>query len=414
MSQKSRKQPTGASITVYKYPMATGIIKKYLRHFVDNVDSRWVLLQGGRRSGKSFAIYKWLHILLSGQPKVCGIITASFPALQLAMNDFQRATGLVVTGSALYGYSTTLSNGSRFVFKSYDDPTKAQGSTYDLVYLEEVLNIDEQVVSVLSMSVTGQKYASFNPTRTGWISKYIDEKNLLCTTFKDNPYLTESQIGEFESIKERAMRPTASLLDIYNYTVYYKGEFGTMSGKVFKLIYTISDDEWEKIPSPVMYGLDFGFTESEQSDKTALAAVKIYNNCLYTKEFIYSNQLANDKALAFELNSLGLDVYSPIVADYAGLGGTRIKTLITADNGSWTETGISYGFSIQNAKKGKIFEGLQKMNQFDKIFVTESSENLRYEFDNYELNAEGKPKKCPDHLIDAVRYAVNSWNLNFY
>lgn len=396
--------------------MATGISKKYLRFFVDNGASRWVLLQGGRRSGKSFAVYKWLHILASGEPKTFGVIAASFPALQLAINDFQRATGLTVTGSAIYGYSSRLSNGSMFVFRSYDDPTKPQGSTYDTVYLEEALNIPEEVVTTLSMSVTGQIYAAFNPTRSGWIDKYInrDRSNLLVTTFRDNPYLTEEQVSEFEAIRERASKPSASLLDRWAYEVYYKGNFAEMSGKVFKLVYTLPDSEWDSIPSPELYGLDFGFVDSEQSDKTALAAVKIHDNNLYCRQLIYSNTLSNNRALALRMAELGLDVYSPIVADFGGLGASRIRALVTAENGQWTEECISSGFSVQNAVKGKVIDGLSRMCQFDGIYVTESSEDLRRELDGYELNADGKPKSgCPDHLIDAVRYAVNSWNNNF-
>ena len=54
------------------------------------------------------------------------------------------------------------------------------------------------------------------------------------------------------------------------------------------------------------------------------------------------------------------------------------------------------------------------MNQFDKIYVTESSVEMRGEFDNYELNAEGRPKSgSADHAIDAARYATMSYHINF-
>lgn len=396
--------------------MATGISRKYLKFFVDNINSRWTLLQGGRRSGKSFSIYKWLHILLSGQPKVCGIIAASYPALQNAISDFQRATGLSVSGSSIYGFSCNLTNGSKFLFKSYDDPTKPQGTSFDIVYLEEALNIDETIVTTLSMSVTGQIFAAFNPTKKSYLDKYVnkDKSNLLVTTFKDNQYLTQDQIAEFEKIKERALRPTASILDRYAYEVYYKGNFSEMSGKVFKLIYHITDDEYAKIPASEMFGIDFGFVASEQSDATALVGCKIWNNCVYYKQYIYSNMLANNRELALRMAECGLDVYSPIVADYGGLGKTRIHALVTAEDGTWTEPSISSGFSVQNAVKGKIIDGLSKMNQFDKIYITDSSVELREEFDNYELGAEGKPKSGSiDHGIDAARYATNSYSFNF-
>ena len=395
---------------------ALGISKKYLRFFVDNINSRWVCLQGGRRSAKSFSIHKWLHLLASGQPKIVGMVAASFPALQLMISDFQRATGLVVTGNTIFGFSCILSNGSKFIFRSFDTPEKCQGSTFDILFLEEVLNIDEQIVSVLSMSVSGQIYCSYNPTKTSFIDKYIlkDKSNLLCTTFKDNPYLTPEQIEEFEHIKRKALSPAASILDLYNYKVYYLGEFGSMSGKVFKLVYNCTDEDYESIPAPELFSIDFGFTQSEQSDATAMVGCKLFEGKAYFKEYIYSTQLANNKDLAFRMHELGLDVYSPIVADYGGMGATRIRALVTAGEYSWTEPEISSGFTVQNAVKQKVIDGLNKMLQYD-IYVTENSYNLRNEFDKYELNAEGKPKSgCPDHALDACRYAACSYHNNFY
>lgn len=392
-----------------------GIGKKYLRFFVDNNKSRWVLLQGGRRSGKSFSVYKWLWLLASGQPKVVGVVASTFPALQLAIGDFQRATGLQVTGNAVFGFSCQLSNGSKFLFRSFDVPEKCQGSTFDILYLEEVLNIPEQVVSVLSMSVSGQIFAAYNPTKSSFLDKYLlpDKRNLLTTTFKDNPYLTPEQREEFEHIRRKAMSASASLLDTYNYKVYYLGEFAEMSGKVFKLVYNCPEDEFDAVPAPILYGLDFGFTESDQSDETALVGCKIHNDDAYFKEYLYSKNLSSNKALALKMCELGLDVYSPVVADYGGLGASRIRALVTADNYQWTEAGICNGFSVQNAQKGKVLDGLQKMNQYN-IHVTSDSVNLRNEFDNYELGRDGKPKAgSSDHALDACRYALCSYNLNF-
>lgn len=393
-----------------------GISKVYLRHFVNNHKSRWVILQGSRRSGKSWAVLRWLWFLASGEPKIVGVICASFPALQNCISDFQRATNLQVTGSAVFGYSCQLTNGSKFLFRSFDDPTKAQGTTYNIVYLEEVLNIPEEIVRVISMSVTDQIFASYNPTKSSYLDAYIlpDKSNYLKTTYRDNPYLTPEQVQEFEDIKKRALLPTASLFDIYAAKVYCEGDFASMSGKVFKLIYTCSDDDYINLPATELYSLDFGFTENEQSDATAMVGCKIYNNCVYYKEYIYSTQLASNKALALKMAELGLDVYSPIVGDYGGMGASRIRELVTAGDYSWTEPSICNGFSVQNCQKMKVLDGLQKMNQFEKIYVTETSYNLRKEMDAYELNHEGKPvKSCADHAIDAARYATNSYHLNF-
>lgn len=390
--------------------MATlGIGRKYLRFFVRTTDERWVLLQGGRRSGKSFACHKWIHFLASCRPITILCVAATYPALQWMIDDFKRATGLEVSGSANYGFNCLLSNGSRYIFKAFDNYTKVQGTTCDVLYLEEALNISTEIINTLSMSVTGQIFACFNPTRNSDIFEHSNKNNLLVTTWKDNSYLTDLQIEEFENIKKRALRPGASIMDEYAYRVYYLGEFANMSGRVFPLVYTIDGEEFDRLPVKPLYGLDFGFVESK--DQTAMVAIKIFNNCLYVKELIYDNaDLTSDKKLAFRIADLGIDLYDNIVADYGGLGKTRIHNLVTAMDGTWVESGINHGFSIMNAKKGKVVDGIQKMLNYDKIFVTDTSVNLRRELDGYELNAEGKPKG-DDHLIDATRYAVTSWSL---
>ncbi len=390
-----------------------GIDKKYLRFFVDNAKSRWMLVQGSRRSGKSFNCYKWLRFLASGKPIKVGIVAASFPALQLAISDFQRATGLVVGGSTVYGYSCRLDNGSLFVFDSYSEPTKAQGSTFDILYLEEALNISYDVIRVLAMSVTDKIIACYNPTKTSDLERYknADGSNWLKTTYRDNPWLTDAQRQEFVDMEERAKQPDASILDVWAAEVYCYGNFSAMGGKVFKKVFTCSDEEFERIPATEVFAIDFGFVQSEQADATALVGVKIYEGKLYGKEYLYGTDLADNRTLALRMADLGLDVNTYIVGDAGGLGRTRIRALITAGDYTWTEPQICNGFSVLNAVKGSVFDGLMKMNQYE-IHVTESSVNLRRELDAYELTAEGKPKSgCIDHATDAFRYGTMSYRL---
>lgn len=390
-----------------------GISKKYLRFFVENTDSRYVLIQGGRRSGKSFNVYKWLYLLSMGSEAVSTLVVCgSFPALQNAIQDFQNATHLSVNGSTILGYSAQLNNGSFFKFRSFDEYQKAQGTTCDYLFIEESLNVSEDIVTTLSMSATRQIFFAYNPTKKSYLDKYIypTNSNYLLTTYKDNDYLTDLQISEFHKIEEIAKNPTASILQIYQYKVYCLGEFSDMGGKVFRELYSCTDSEYENIKANEMFGLDFGIVDS--GDSTALVGVKLHNNILYAKQYIYSNQLANNKLLALALYNCGIDYSVPIAADYGGLGAQKIKVLVSADDGKWTEEGINYGFNIQNAKKTKIIDGLNEILQFDKIVLTDSSIEMRAEMENYELTNIGKPKG-DDHAIDALRYATHYYYFNF-
>lgn len=385
-----------------------GIGEKYANFLVANINSRHVIIQGSRRSGKSFAIYKWLRLLASGKNKeTILVVTATYPALQNAIQDFQSATGLMVDGSQIYGYNAKLPNGSMFMFKAFDDYTKAQGTGCTRLFVEESLNVSEDIITTLSMSAKKQIYFAYNPTKTSHLDKYIspDKSNFLKTTYKDNPHLPKEQVEEFEEIERQAKKPNATQLQKYSYQVYVLGEFSSMAGKVFKEIFTITDEEYEDIHATEYFGLDFGFVDN--SDQTALVGVKILGDEAYLRQYIYDNTLAKDYALAIRLRDIGITPYDTIFCDWGGMGKSRLTALTTAGNGEWVEEGINRGFSCTNAVKGGIVDGLNRMLQY-KLFVTDSSYNLREQMDTYELDYNGKPKRQEDHLIDAARYAVNS------
>ncbi len=372
----------------------------YARFFIENMEERYIILQGGRRSGKSISVYQWVTLVLLSERKECVVLTASYPASTNAIKDFTMATGLPVSGNSIYGNCHIFENGSVISFKSFDEPQKAQGTMANIAIVEEALNIDEQVFTVFSMSVTDQIYFLYNPTKTSWTDKYLkpDKSNYLKTTWKDNPYLKPEQIQEFELIRERAERPTATILDIYNKKVYYDGDYSDMAGKVFMEIHTCTDEDFEKIPVIPSYGLDFGFVANR--DETAMVAVKIHDNTIYAKELIFSGELTKDEDLHFAMKKAGLTEYDTISADMGGLGKTRILNLKD-----------TYGWDIINARKNKILEDIRRILQFDRIVVTEYSLNLRREMEGYELNELGKPNG-EDHLIDSLRYAYNFARVN--
>lgn len=392
------------------------IPKKYLKFFVRNYgDSRYVILQGGRRSGKTYSTLQWLFFLCSGMTKLNVMIAAASAAqLQATIQDFQDCLGFTVTGSKVLGDHCIMPNGSVWQFKNFDEYEKAVGQKCDILFLNEAVNMDESTFATLVQGVRHSIYLNYNPTRKCWVNKHFlpDGRNLLITTWKDNPYLTESQREEFEEIKNRALRPDASLFDKYNYEVFYKGNFTNVAGKVFKSVYSCTDEEFESIKAPILYGLDFGFIDG--NDSTTVVGIKILNNILYTKQYICSKQLGDNKALALELNRLGFDCYTTIVADYGGLGKERIKCLTSANNGKWTESSICRGFNIVNAKKGKVVDGIQRLLQFDKIVVTEESVVLKEEMERYELDEEGKEKSKHQNTVDALRYANNSYHIFCY
>lgn len=342
------------------------------------------------------------------------VVCASYPALKNAIQDFQRATGLKVESSQLVGYHSELPNGSRFVFKAFDDYSKCQGVSCTRLHIEESLNVSEEIITTLSMSASKQIYFTYNPTKKSHIDKYInkDKSNWLKTTYLDNEFLPPEQIAEFDQIKQVAMSPTATVLQRYAYQVYVLGEFSSMAGKVFMEIWNMTDEEYNDIKATECYGLDFGYVDSK--DSTCLIGAKIQNNCLYLKEHICSQNLAKDYDLAWAMVNAGITQYDYIFGDWAGMGKTRMTALVTASNGEWSESPINKGFNIANAAKGNVVEGIQRMQQFDRIYVTDTSIHLREEMDRYELTEDGKEASKHQNCVDAARYAANTMILMGY
>lgn len=386
-----------------------GIGDRYLRFFVENIDSRYVISIGGRRSGKSFATAKWLRFLASGKPIKIMVIAATFPALQLVIEDFQNATGLVVNGSLIYGYSCQLPNGSLFQFRAFDNPTKVQGTTANIVWCEEFLNIPESVIRVITMSVSGQIYFTANPTRKSkLLDDYVnkDGSNYLKTTYKDNPYLTEAQVKEFDDIKLRSQQPNATLYDIYCAKVYCDGEFGDLVGRCFEKLEYCTYDDYLEIPTQEQIFMDLAFGGA---DRTAICSFKLYNKKLYVHTYMYKQGTINAKDLAWDLVDCGFNCYTPIFADYGSVGRQILDCLITASqNGEyWTEPELKMGFSISNVIKGRVLESIMSLMALDGIVIDDSNYNTREEFENAQLDENQKIKGENDHTIACARYAIN-------
>lgn len=386
-----------------------GIGKSYLRFFVENIQSRYVICIGGRRSGKSFSTAKWLRFLASGKPLKVMVIAATFPAIQLVIEDFQRATGLTVTGSMIYGYSCKMNNGSIFQFRAFAEPQRAQGTTADIIWFEEFLNIDEEVIRVATMSCTGQMYFTANPTRKSkLLDDYIepDGHNFMRSTFRDNPYLTDAQREEFYNIKRRSQEPNATLYDIYMAKVYCDGEFGDLVGRCFEKLEYNTYQDYLDVPTPEVLFMDLAFGGA---DRTALCGFKMWNNKMYIHTYMYKQGTINAKDLAWDLIGCGINAYVPVFADYGGVGRQILDCLITASqNGEyWTEPELSQGFQIYNVIKGHIIESVMALMALDGIVIDDSNLSTREEFENATLDENQKMKGENDHTIACARYAIN-------
>lgn len=385
----------------------------YKDFFKRTINERHVFLQGGRRSGKTWASFQWLAAIggIQGGTRVV-VLCYQLPQLRATMADFTAIFGIVPTGSDIMGYNA-VTKGVRWLFVHCDDKTKAQGTMGDYLFVNEAVNFPSEkgIIETYAMGIREQIFYNYNPTKSwSYAEKRKNGNNTLCTTWKDNAEnLTKDQIAEFEAIKERAQRPNASRFDEYNYQVYYLGNFATMVGAIFTSISSCTFDDYKQIPAEEVLGMDFGFATN--GDPTTLIGVKYFNHLIYIHQYIYERGLTSDEELGHRLIANGINYKTMIFGDYGGMGRGRMNTLITADNGKWgtaerpgTED-IAKGFTICDAMKSKtILDGLSQMLSTDGIVITTASVETKAEFENYELDENGRTKGA-DHAIDASRYA---------
>lgn len=376
--------------------------RKYRGFFSETLNERHVFLQGGRRSGKTFATLLHLFTLTtllvqSGRAQSLSVLVvcSDYPQLQNTMQDFEAAVGVPVTGSKTLGdHARTCGGRVVWKFKSFDRREKAQGTMCDFLFVNEAPSVPEDIVRTLWLGVRLQCYYNFNPTRKFWGQDYFTAANLLCTTWQDNKYLTAEQRAEFEAMKERAGRPTARKIDTYQYKVYYLGEFADLAGNVFGGVERCSTADYFQVPAKEAIGMDFGF--ATDGDPTTVVGVKVWGRSLYIHQYVYEVGLTSNYELCDRLSAAGINGHTPIFADYGGMGRSRMDDLIR-----------NHGMSLYSAKKGGIMDGISLMLTHERIIITETSISTIDEFEGYELDGNGQPHGA-DHAIDAARYGLNA------
>lgn len=219
-----------------------------------------------------------------------------------------------------------------------------------------------------------------------------DDTDFIFSTYKDNlKYLD----GEFIASFENRINTDEESYKVDVLGLIPDGKIG----RIFKDWIAITDEEYEAMPcTEIIYGLDFGFS----NDPTACIEVKKVGESLYVKEILYETELTNK------------DIYNRLTDKVPNIN-ERLIYADSADPKSIREL-QDLGLDIWPAEKGKdsINNGIQLIKQH-KVFYTKSSENIATEISNYlwATNRMGerlnKPIDKYNHLAgDSLRYALTT------
>jgi phage terminase large subunit len=372
-------------------------------------NSRYFVVTGGRGSGKSFEVGRFITLLSFEQGHKILFTRQTMTSAHLSIiPEFKEKIELLKLEELFSISKSEIKNknsNSEIFFKglktSSGDQTanlkSLQGvTTWVLDEAEEL--VDEATFDKINLSIRSNDKQNriiliLNPaTKEHWIyRKFFEQEGIkegfngtkgnttyIHTTYEDNiKNLGVSFLQEVEKIKLH--NP-----DKYNHVI-----LGGWLDKADGVVFT----NWEFGPFNPNYlqtsfGMDFGF--SIDPDALAEVAIDVKNKLLYVKEHIYQRGLKTHELskMLLEKTKGGL-----IIADSAE------PRLI--DDLKFQK------INIQAVKKGTIESGIVRMQDF-KIIVEPNSTNIAKELNNYCYLNKGSKLYVDNwnHIIDAIRYNV--------
>lgn len=359
-----------------------------------NSKARFIVNQGGTSSGKTFNINICLLIKATEQ-KNCVVTVVGQDMRNLkrgALRDMLKAITIYpslrrfvksfnITESVIY-----LTNGSLIEFVSYDDEQDAKNGKRDYAFFNEANGIPYQIAWQIIIRTSKQCYFDYNPTSAFWVhDKIIPQKgcHYIQSTHHDNPFLSDQQHEEIESIKDPEL-----------YRVYALGETGNIQGIIYPGWQMCTELPLEDECLDVIYGCDFGYSV----DPTAVVKIMFKDRQnVYLQELCYETNLNEDQIKAS-------------MPDY------RDGQLMYCDHDKLMILQLKRkGVMALNAVKGdrSVFGGILALRKLN-IYYLNESENLHFERSRYKFRSiDGAITKEPDkttphHLLDAARYGIYS------
>ena len=308
---------------------------------------------------------------------------------------------------------TCTRNGKQILFAGLDDVEKLKSITpengvLERVWIEEATEVKREAFLQLKKRLRGRTdkhkgiILTFNPVlKSHWIYKeffadcwdeskntYSDDRKLIVkTTYKDNNYLTPDDVYELEHEADQ-----------YFYNVYTLGNWGILGNLIYKNWSTADLSGIVHTFDNVVNGLDFGF-----SNPNALIRAHISEK----SKTIYVFQ---------ELCKRG-QTYDSLIADVKRICGNGIVTCDNEDSRGLFMLQTA-GIKAVPAKKGadSVLNGITWLSGY-KIVIDISCQEFINEIQQYHWqedkdgNVLEKPVKKKDHLLDALRYAVEQESL---
>lgn len=383
-----------------------------------NEDKFIVLVTGGRGSGKSFEVARFIsRFSLQDIPrKILFTRYTMTSADKSVVPEVKEKIDMDGTSSLFRASGNRITNilGSEIIFMGIKTSSGDQTAKLKSIHGVSVFVCDEAeewrsreefdklVLSLRTKGVQNMVIIVMNPTDTNHFvyEKYIKDTHKLVdydgvpvqisthpnvlhihTTYKDNiQYLDDNFIREAEELKEK---------DPDKYARVIMGRWADRNeGVIFKNIQIV--DSIPEYAKKRAIGLDFGFT----NDPTAGVMCAMHENTIFLDELFYRTHMTSGDIIR-ELR----EYEEVVIADSADP-----RLIKEIHNG---------GINIVSVYKGagSVLAGIDKMSEMI-IAITRRSKNILYESNSYvwQVDRDGRQVNVPvdanNHALDAARYYV--------
>jgi phage terminase large subunit len=365
--------------------------------FLDNYnalfdkDERFIINIGGSRSSKTFSLCQLIIVYaLQFDNKTISIVRKTFPALRATvMRDFFE----VLKSMGLYDKQNhnktehiyTFPNGTIVEFFSVDDEQKIRGRKRDICWANEANELFYDDFTQLNLRTTGKLIFDFNPSDSNsWLYE-LQDKIIIKSTFRDNPFLEKAIVKQIEQLQHS---------DPELWSIYGLGERATSRLNVYTHFkQSTKRPEYFK---DFIYAIDFGYNHP-----TALLKIWYNENEIWVEELIYESYLTTDELIE-RFERLEINKKKTMVADYA-----RPEII---------EQIKRKGYNIIDADKS-VKKGIDEVKS-SIVYIDVDAKNIWKEFENYKFKKIGdkisdEVVKLWDDAMDALRYGVRHLRMKY-
>lgn len=396
-------------------------------HWIKSVRDRYIVLQGGTSSSKTYSIMQLLcNKAISERGCVIEVIAATAESLKVgAIADFKNLIkssklleSLLVKPNLLTG-PFKFKNGSVIRFRNLDGGGKARYGKRDYLFLNEVNSIDYESARQLIKRTKKQVLIDYNPDSEFWVHTEIKPRKdcfFAISNFTHNYFVSVGTVVDLYVDRQKWLdsivrNDKGEIVEENKYwrnqwEVYGLGLTGVVEGVVFdKIDYVVG------LPLGMTkraFGLDFGYS----NDPTSLVLCGMKYGKVYGKELIYETGLTTPD-LIDRMDSFGIKKNH-----INKKGNLEPGDLIIADHASPDAIAQMQrkGYNVVPCKKGagSVISGINALRGCD-IFLTSDSlnwiqERMKYKFKKVGGKWTNTPVDAFNHCWDAMRY----WYRHFH